>query len=211
MDQDALNTLFNKNYLQLPIKFDRLANWVGGDVNYKIAREIYHYVGDTLQLNMDLPISRLWFEYFMQTPFCNPNSFENLFSNFSKIVHHCSELLKAQKTFFNKIIKSTANRRRVFIVCQKDQDSLFDFFGNRNDDLLIDAMGDDASELILHIAQNYRSETVFIVYISMQIYPEIYNAFISLGLKENEDFFNGIDAVSTRRLLYDANRAAREM
>ena len=83
-DQDFLNYIFSKDYLQLPkeisipITLDR--------ENQKIPRAILRFSSHTLGINTRDKFNRLWFEYFLKTPFFNLEIFANLFDTVPRLI-----------------------------------------------------------------------------------------------------------------------------
>ena len=211
LDQDALNILFNKNFLKLPVKFNRLATWICGDESFNVTDEIYHCCGGSLGIDMRFSINRLWFSYFIKTPFCTPDSFENIAASYDEILDRCKKINEDQRELFQKILKSSLNRTRVFLVCPKDESLIFGAFGHKDGDVIIDATNENYWTYIFHLVEKSRGGIVFFICVALNFYPEIKQKLTMLGLNEKEDFFNGIDLVSSKRFVYIANPIVRAM
>ena len=210
-DQDALNILFKDNFFKLPVKFNHIATWICGDTNFKIANEIYHYCGGSLGIDMKVSINRLWFSYFIKTPFCNPNAFENIAARYDEILEQFRQLDDNRRNLFQKILKASLNRRRIFFVCPNDETTIFGAFGRRDDDIIIDATRENAPAFMFQIAEKFRDHIVIFICIASKNYPEICRELLVLGLNENENFFNGLDLITSNRVVYYENSIVRAM
>lgn len=211
LDQDALNILFKNNFFKLPSKFNRLVSWINLTSDYKNIHGIYHYVGNTLDANFQLPTNRIWFEYFFKTPFATPGSFGNLFESFTQTILVCQQFVENSCNIFRRMIKASANRRRVFFVSPKDQTLIFEEFGHRDDDIIIDATRDDALQIIIQMFEKFRDYIVVLICTSRSKFYDIHDHLSSIGLIENVDFFNGVELISTQQIHADFNRIVRDM
>ena len=211
LDQDALNVMFKDNFFKLPVRFNHIATWICGDTNFKIANEIYHYCGGSLGIDMKVSINRLWFSYFIKTPFCNPNAFENIAARYDEILEQFRQLDDNRRNLFQKILKASLNRRRIFFVCPNDETTIFRAFGRRDDDIIIDATRENAPAFMFQIAEKFRDHIVIFICIASKNYPEICRELLALGLNENENFFNGLDLITSNRVVYYENSIVRAM
>ena len=101
-DQDALNFLFSESYLHLPAKYNifvwQINNYLRMNKQpLRIDRWVYHFSGYNQKFDSEHEFSRLWFNYFCKTPFCDEETFFNLAKNFKSQLDE--ERLKMQRLF----------------------------------------------------------------------------------------------------------------
>ena len=211
LDQDALNIIFKDNFFKLPVHFNHIVTNIKYDAAYEIANEIYHYVGNTLSTDLQIKLNRLWFEYFLKTPFFDSKSFKNLVESFDSSLQNCAQKLEDTRAMFLKALKLTADRRRVFLVYPADEELIFEIFGRAEDDIVINAMRNDALSIILQMFQKFRGVMVLFIYISPEIFPDVREILLSNNLQMNDDFFNVFDLILSQRGEFNGNKVIRNM
>ena len=211
LDQDALNIMFKDNFFKLPVNFNHIVTNIKYDAAYEIANEIYHYVGNTLSTDLQIKLNRLWFEYFLKTPFFDSKSFKNLVESFDSSLQNCAQKLEDTRAMFLKALKLTADRRRVFLVYPADEELIFEIFGRAEDDIVINAMRNDALSIILQMFQRFRGVMILFIYISPEFFPDVREILLSNDLQMNEDFFNVFDLILSQRGEFNGNKVIRAM
>lgn len=107
IDQDILNYLFSKNYVKLPEKFDVFID--KARENPQIRPAIYHYFGNTLQINLDEPFNRLWWSHFVKTPWFDSSVFNNLYNGIQRFN-------KSRRFLLEKFSAIMSGKTRVIVV-----------------------------------------------------------------------------------------------
>ena len=76
LDQDILNYCFSTVYLKLPLKFNRMVFFARSENELSVEKKIYHYADlkATLGLYVNDPFSRLFFDYFIKTPWVDDDT-----------------------------------------------------------------------------------------------------------------------------------------
>ena len=177
IDQDILNYLFAKNHVKLSEKFDTFID--KARKNLQICPAIYHYFGDTLQINLDEPFNRLWLDYFTKTPWFDIGTIDN-FKNY---------VLKSGGDFLDKMKKFSAllsGKTRAFVVTPEQSEQVKKDFFIRDDEEIIIVEKDTMSQELIDKIKAERDKKIFFGFVAD--FPETLN---KAGLIENEDFFNG--------------------
>ena len=81
VDQEILNYCFETRTLKLPVKFNRMVKESRNNGVFFIGKEIYHYAGGRfgLSLKMSDPYNRLWWSYFIRTPWFGVDTLDCIF------------------------------------------------------------------------------------------------------------------------------------
>ena len=182
-DQDIMNYLFAKECIRLPARFDSFVSnkRLLGETK-RADREIYHYVGESLQLNVNDPFNRLWLSYFMKTPWFDEEAVGRLYAGFRQV--HVG--LKQSLVNLSAIL---SGKTRTFFAAPKDLDGLRQFFSIRDDEKIIPADGQDAFQKLLDTMRKAHGKRVFFImvpYFPVQILTEA-------GFLPGKDFVNGLE------------------
>ena len=181
-DQDALNLLFKDNYLPLPAIFNvfvrelRLLNQP-----QIIDSVIYHYTDLAIEMNTSDVFNRLWFEYFIKTPFFSIETFENLQQGAEK---RCLQ----ENFLWHKLMISTATKHRVFLNYSRDTKSTIEYFGTNARDEIFEINGTDFEDDIVELVKNSSPEKFFIICVEDEIYDRIRKKLVELNFVEYENF-----------------------
>ena len=195
LDQDALNVVFLNKTEHIPSSFNHMIKLTRNQSNPKIEREIYHYVSDTLQLNMHDIYNRLWFEYFVKSPFCTPSIFRNLESMLSNPIgdykRQCEEKINRAK----RIASLSIERPRTFFMNPDDAKKVPEMFGIRGNEFGINSNAPNSLDLLLDRmkssnAPDSNDKRIYFISVEPKRYDEIRNRLVSEGFKEDEDFTN---------------------
>lgn len=174
-DQDALNYLFSKTYLKLPIKFNSFVR-EARHLSEMPARRIYHFAGDELKMNSNDPFNRLWMDNFIKTPWFDAQIFGRLYAKFSK----------SQTDFMSAMINLSAlmsGKTRIFCILQEHLDLITEKFLIQSDDEVILISPDSSLEKLIEIMNATRGKKVF--FIMAEDFP--------FDVLEEAGFVNGID------------------
>lgn len=180
LDQDALNYLFANNFLKLPKKFSHcIPDIKQYEPDFKTDwHEIFQYNGLTIKPDMKDNLNRLWFEYFMKTPFCTPEAIERLCSGIESNAN-------SKALFWQRIYLTSKQRRIGLCVYPENAEMTANFFGTG--ELILNARNPNVVSLLSkHIRENF----AFIIVANE--FDAIRNHLISAGFVEDRDFFNGM-------------------
>ena len=185
--QQYFNICFSAESLKLPTKFNSFVYYLrDGGVN-NIERRIYHYVeGNTyrgLRLDVKDVFSRLFFKYFMMTPWFTEDTLGNIFDALRQIyVERQAVLIKISEIFVGK--------RRAFVTVSPIANKLKKIFSiKENEDLFSINDQHSLQDLIMNMKKSV-GEKIFIIFTG-GIYPQLHAILTQAGLVEGRDFING--------------------
>ena len=181
LDQDILNILFMNNFSKLPAKYNRLVFDVKNYAsNFETdLHEIFHYNGLDIRPTLEYDLDRLWFEYFLQTPFCTPETFKNLCAGVEAGVN-------TKTVFWQKIFRASTQKRIGLCVYPENVHALANFF-SINEPILNARSFDIISALAAYIRENF----AFIIALYPDDFETIRDQLTAEGFVEDRDFFNG--------------------
>ena len=202
-DQDALNVIFNHNYLKLPNSFNRYTNY--SRIEDGIQKFIYHYNGTILRVWSKSPYNRLWFEYFVKTPFCTPDVFGNFRQAVDKYTTDYKNLTEQKLKTIQQVFKLVTTRQRVFFAAHDDQAEIEKTIGFDGFEIGLNAKAQNAVEnLIQQMKQTNSADSkqkrIFLIKIPAQQYGSVRKRLLEERFIENEDFVN-VDNLFTAPVL----------
>ena len=192
-EQDALNYLFSEKYLKLPYRF----NVVLADIRrfdpppHRIEKAIYHFAGLKPDLNTDDVFNRLYFEYFLKTPWATVDIFGNMGKAFDRMFRN---YLNESKNTLLHMTNLLNKRRRLFLIEEQFLNPAKQIFEIRNDELVMDLS--IKPETLAQKLNASRGETVLFVLIKN--YPQVQNFLRSQNFAEGTDFVNALTFLSER-------------
>lgn len=169
-DQDALNYLFPDSAV-LPNKYNTFVDTATKE-RWPLENCIYHYANNSLGLDMNNEFNRLYFRYFVKTPWFD----EAFLGNFANNI----EVLRLDLVW---LCNRCAGKRRIFIGPAFRQQSIMDFFEMGKDEVFIKLEEIKEQELDFK-----RSKDVILVVLSKHDYVDIRRALLEFGLVEDVDF-----------------------
>lgn len=142
VEQDVLDYLYSEDILKLPRKFNALVIYLRNNPKNSIGKEIYHFGGAKPDLNTDDIYNRLYFEYFLKTPYANVDMFGNLDKAFMKQY----DRFKMEFLHYTNLL---ALRERVFLIDKAYLEQIRRILVIKDDELLIDASDFPATKKFL--------------------------------------------------------------
>lgn len=199
MNQDPLNILFAQDFLKLPGRFNHLVSLA---MTYEkieeVSREIYHFNGLTLNMDMGDPWTRLYIKYLVKTKFFDHKSLEHVCRRFSHFVER-----------WQKIAWASANRKREFFITPPMFDLISRAFNLTSEDIVVNAQSPDLGKII-HDDILKRDRVMFFM-LPDDIYESIRGQLETLGFTEDRDFFSVTELVFQNPLIHVQNRIIRDM
>ena len=183
-DQDILNYLYSKNYLKLPERFNSFINKTRR-VSKTTNRNIYHFVGSTLKMEMSDPFNRLWMKYFIRTPWFDVDTIGRIYNGFRQM--H----VELKQSMAN-VSAMMSGKTRAFFTAPQSVDAIKKIFSVRADEEIILAENQTSLKKLIDSMNASRGRKLF--FIILQGFPfQILN---QLGFVAGRDFVNGMDFLS---------------
>ena len=183
-DQLIFNYCFATRTLKLPVKFNRFVGRARGK-GEPLDEKIYHYAGVALTLETSDPFNRLWFSYFMRTPFLDVEVFGRIFREVSNLCN----LLKDRSL---NVAVGMSDKARAFFVAPNQLDAVKKFFAIRDDELIIPAENEDSLRKLFDAMKTFKGKKIF--FIMTEIFlkrPFSFDLLTKAGFVAGKDFING--------------------
>ena len=182
-DQAILNYCYAENYLHLPVRF----NYAVSDMKKfgtVLGKNIYHYTGDSLRLDTSDTFNKLWFKYFLKTPWFNESIFKNIFEN-------VRNLSNEQKNLALHVTNILSKKSRGFFVAKENVDAVKKIFAIVEDEEIISA---ESIENLIQSMKKAQGTTVYFIFAGH--FPAVHQALTAAGFVFGRDFINGLDFLS---------------
>ena len=187
-DQDILNYCFSRQTVHLSNRFNLYVAYARDYKNFSIENTLCHYVGSAFDFNMRDNFSRLWMEYFLQTPFSNTETILRIYD--------CIQELDAEaKEKLVDVSKIFSNKRRIFYAELNNFETFKKIFKIGADEEIIDGTKFDSTKFLLNEMKKLRGKAVFILF--SRNYESIMERLVLEGFVENLDFVNAFQFLSS--------------
>ncbi len=185
-DQDILNYFFAGSYCKLPEKFDSFVATAKRLKQKILHKKIYHYAGMSFGLNMKDAYDKLFFEYFIKTPYFNLDFIEHTCQAIQQV---CIE----QKNFAVQVSALISGKERAFFVVPNEIDFAKKIFNiNANEEIII-ASSQASFNTLIEAMKNSNGKKIFFIMVSYQATSSILKQF---GFTEGKDFINAVHFLS---------------
>lgn len=197
-EQDTLSYLYSKNYLKLPGKFNYIMLWhrmFEPSDSLRLEPAIYHFADPRAKPSLDTDdvFNRLYFEYFLKTPWATPDMFGNMDKELKNIFRTTVNNLKGNLLHFTNLL---TQRQRAFFVNKHNIDAMKKIFEIKDDELIINASQIDAGEILLDEMVKSKGTKIFILFVDY--YYQIGRFLLSKNFQEGIDFVNATMFLSER-------------
>lgn len=183
-DQDILNYFFSRDYLHLPWNYNILQHWDRQWAKPELQEGIYHYMGRTLRLNINEPRDRVFYEAFVQTPWC---SAEFICKNHAVTRDILAGIVEKNNELNRRAAAAWAGRRRVFVGPKANEEQLRKMFFLRNEEPYVALEeGWEKTGLNLHYDLGMHVYVFF-----LETFPNLREQLEEAGWREWEDFIDG--------------------
>lgn len=185
-DQDILNYFFSKNYCKLPEKFDLFVGIAKRQDKNIVYKKIYHYSGLSLGLDMKNAHDKLFFNYFMKTPYFNSDFMEHTFQAMKQIYVE-------QKNFAVQISAAISGKERAFFVMPNDIETVKKLFKVSDTEEIIAATSNESLNKLIESMKNFGGKKIYFTLISTPGFEEFLTR---AGFIEGKDFINAMTLLS---------------
>ena len=193
-DQDIWNYLYSKNYVALPVKFDRFVSNECSQGRTQIEQAIYHYSsGIGLGFQMNDPFNRLWMNYFMKTPWFNADSIGKLYNALRQ--QHVEFVRQQHVEFKSAMVQLSAmmsGKTRAFVILPQNLEAIKKIFAVCDDEEIILFDSPDSLPKMINAMNSGRGKKIYFVLLPKFPFKILVNA----GFVNGKDFLNGFDFLS---------------
>jgi len=207
VEQDALNYLFSEHVFKLPRKFNAMVRELRRTQMLFVDKEIYHFAGAKSDLNTDDIFNKLYFEYFLKTPWATADMFGNIHKALNKMFRQSQNESRDNLLHFTNLL---TERKRAFFVDNNFLESAKQIFAIKDDELLIDSSS--GGDKFLSELENSKGKVIFFLLINN--YWQARALLLSQGFIEGTDFINGFMFLSEQHGLtfnFDSKPIVQEM
>ena len=182
-DQDILNYFFSKEYLKLPEKFNSFTDESKFNDTNMVSRKIYHYAGEAaLGFDMQNANNKLFFSYFIKTPWFNENTLVNMFETAKKFYGEAKELAIVYSSI-------SSGKKRVFFMSANFIETIKQIFDiNETEKIIVEEESNSISDLI-KLLKTSRTKNIF--FIISDNFADIRDKLENAGFAEGQDFLDG--------------------
>ncbi len=189
-DQDIMNYCFTNEYLHLDPKFDQFVARTLERVDKKISQRkvIYHYTGSDPTFDFSDSLNKLYFKYFVKTPWFDLKMLENISDGVKQIYND-------GKSFALRISKIVSGKRKIFFTTPANEEAVRQIFSVTADEEII--LSDKADmQIVLREKLNDGDKILFVIVAN---YQSVKKFLIQLGFTEYKDFINGTEFLTTEQ------------
>ena len=206
-ENDALNYLFSEKYLKLPYRF----NSIVADIRrtdpkpYHIEEAIYHFAGAKPDLNTDDVFNRLYWEYFLKTPYANARMF-------GTVHKFCEKLYDNSKFDLLRFTNLIATHERAFLVEANAIEGTKKIFEVKDNEKIFNASNPEDMEKFYADIEESRGKKIF--FILSGNYWNIGRTLLQKKFVEGVDFVNALSFLSKQHGIYipfDSRPIVQEM
>ena len=183
-DQDLLNNFFSTEYCKLPEKFNAFVGVAKNLDNNLVYKKIYHYSGDCLGIDTQSGCDRLFFKYFVKTPWFNIDMFQNMREGILQI------LMGEGIDLAIRISAAVSGKQRAFAVEPEVLEKTKDFFRISSFEEIISINPENPAKAIINSLKKSPGRKIF--FIMSDKYEEIGQRLLNAGFVESEDFVNAL-------------------
>lgn len=193
-EQDVLNYLFSEKYLKLPYRFNEMVRNIR-DFDPKphhLEKAIYHYAGAKPDLNTDDIFNKLYFKYFLKTPWATVDMFGKLNKALEKTF---GQILNDSRNMLLHVTNLLSERRRAFFVDENSREAAKQIFAIKPEETVID-LAEGGEMLVKRMNENKGKILLFVL---AGNYWQIRNFLLRQNFIEGTDFINGFLFLSERQ------------
>ena len=181
-DQDILNYCFTKEYVHLSSRFDRFVTSERAE-RRGVRDVIYHFTGPNPTPDFRDPLNRLYFDYFVKTPWFNAESIGHIYDGVRQIQHE----LQSRTIWMSKVM---AGRQRAFFVPPNNLEPMKKVFGVDDKEEVILAIGMESLKQLIDSMKKSNGAKLYFILTAQ--FPGVHATLTREGFKDGKDFVNGL-------------------
>lgn len=189
LDQDVMNYCFAARAMKLSVKFNRAVRYERLEGKNQADKKIYHYAGHnsvwSFNLDMKDAFNRLWFDYYMKTPWFDLESIRRLYESVKRL--HIS-----LKNALVNISAAISGKTRVFFTLPENLGATKEVFAVKKNEEIILADSEESLRKLLGAMKNSQGKKIFFIMVTDFPFDVLKEAGFSIG----QDFVNGFEFLS---------------
>ena len=189
LEQTVWNQCFAQQVVKLSEQLNKFVGWARRDKE-PVAKNIYNYAANALQLDTTEPFNRLWLDYFAKTPWFTLETIGRLYNGFRQSYAQINDTMKLSVRNISAIM---SGKTRVFFTLSNNVEMIKKNFSVRDDEEIILAQGQDAIKTLLDAMRKGARKKMFFIVIPQFPFAILNNA----GFVFGRDFLNGWEFLST--------------
>ena len=187
LDQDILNYCFSNSMVKLQKKFNTMIRETHNNKEFLIERKIYHYVSQSLGLNMNNIFNNLWWKYFEKTPWFTKEAVGHLYEGVRQIYIQ-------QKKLALNVSAIMSGKTRAFFVQSNSAEAIKQIFHVKPEEEFIIADTQDSVQNLTNAMRLSNGQKVFFIFVIN--FQPLYNFLIQEGFAPGKDFVNAMEFLS---------------
>lgn len=185
--QQYFNICFSSQSLKLPTKFNTFVYYVRDGALKNISRRIYHYVEGNIYRGLRLDttdvFSKLFFKYFIKTPFFDEDTLGNIFDGFKQIYVE-------RQNFSIEMSAIISGKSRAFVTMSQNVEAMKKIFYVSESEEIFQIDSQDWFPKLVNTMKESFGKKIFII-LAVGMYPQLGAALTQAGFLEGRDFING--------------------
>ena len=192
-EQDTLNYLFSEKYLKLPYHFNEILRDIRSfdPKPHRLEKAIYHYADAKPDLDTDDVFNKLYFKYFLKTPWATANMFGNINKAMEKKIY---EAVNNSRKMMLNVTNLLSERHRAFFVDEDLIEEAKQIFKIKDHELVMNS-STDAKNFLQKLND---SKGKILLFVLSDDYWKIRSFLLSKNFVEDTDFVNGALFLSER-------------
>lgn len=212
-EQDALSYLFSTKYLKLPGKFNMHVHFLRElDNSMRLEKAIYHFAGGSAtkpSFDTDDIYDRLYFEYFLKTPWANADMFGNIHKALDKMFKRLQNELRDNLLDLTLLLRK---RQRMFLIDEDFLDAAKKIFEIEENERIMELPVE--VEKLVEELKAASGKTILFILMNNYNYWRLKMFLLNQGFIEGRDFVNGFIFLSERHGInrdFDSRPIVQEM
>ncbi len=191
-DQHASNAIFKNDVRYVPNKYNLITKNIR-NIGHHLGEYIYHFADEIPKMELNEEFDVLFYNTLAETPWGK----EEMISFFSRGIRARNAAIDR----YRSLLKKVRDKKIVFWGCGSKyfEDVVRLFSTDTSKDFCVDSndkyFGNEQCGLHVYskdILEDYDKDKILVIVISKLYYESIKEVLIGFGMKENEDFFDGL-------------------
>lgn len=189
LEQTIWDHRFAQQIMKLPAQLNQFVT-AARQNKESVARRIYSYTANEIQLDTNEPFNRLWMEHFMKSPWFGQETIFRLYNGFRQNYNQLNETMKTSARSLSAIM---SGKTRVFFTLPANVEMTKQNFSVRPDEEIILAQNQDSIKILLDAMKKAAGKKIFFIVVPNFPFAVLNKA----GFVFGKDFMNGWEFLPT--------------